>query len=74
MAKDRKLHNQVGASHSTIKEPCTDPETIGKDITLALHRSKSFPKTIDVGVEGNEVRLTGSVLSLQDKKRWGWHR
>jgi osmotically-inducible protein OsmY len=65
MAQDSEPRN---AAEPTAKQQCADAETIGKDITQALHRSKSFPQTIYVDVEGNEVKLTGIVRTLQDKK------
>ncbi len=63
----RRLLGVVGVSNQATVRPRPSAPDISDDIIHALRRSwLSNPKTIEVSVDGGDVRLTGTVHSLQD--------
>ncbi len=64
----RRLAGVIGVSNLIKIKPGLSPSNISDDIMRALHRSwLTDPKTIKVSVEGNLVRLTGTVHSWQER-------
>jgi osmotically-inducible protein OsmY len=67
MSQDHKAtNNSIPLKPSKL--PDAEADAIGADINKALRRSPSFPDNIEVSVDGSEVKLTGAVPSLQDRK------
>jgi osmotically-inducible protein OsmY len=67
MSENNPVKTDTNQSNENDDKVSIDAENVGNNITQALHRSKSFPKTIDVSVKGLEITLTGAVLSSSDK-------
>jgi osmotically-inducible protein OsmY len=58
-----------GVTNSIAIKPTVNAGHISDDITHALHRSWFFdPKTVNVTAQGGDVRLTGTVNSLESRK------
>ncbi len=56
-------------THAELPEPGPDAETLIDDITHVLGHSWFFdPQTIQVGLQGGKVRLTGSVRSQRERR------
>jgi hypothetical protein len=64
----RRLFGVTGLSNQTTIKPHVNTTTISDDIVYALRRSWSYPKTVMVSTEGGDIRLTGTVPSLNDSK------
>ncbi|MEO5806447.1 BON domain-containing protein [Devosia sp.] len=64
----RELSGVVGVSDLVTIKPRVDVETIGHDITHALHRSWYDPKTITVRADGGKISLSGTVHSWHDRE------
>ncbi|MEO6012366.1 MAG: BON domain-containing protein [Devosia sp.] len=64
----RDLSGVIGVSDQITIKPRVNIETVGSDISHALHRSWYDPKTITVRADGGKVTLSGTVTSWHDRE------
>jgi osmotically-inducible protein OsmY len=65
----RRLHGVIGVSNQIAIRASIKGENVSDEIMHALHRSWFFdPKTIQVKVDGSNVRLTGTARSPHDRR------
>jgi osmotically-inducible protein OsmY len=63
----RGPYGVVGVSNLITIKPRANASNIRDDIMVALHRSWFDPKTINVSVQGDKVRLTGTVREWNER-------
>jgi osmotically-inducible protein OsmY len=63
----RRLWGVVGVSNQITVKSMVDTQTLGEDITHALHRSWFDPKRIKVAADAGRVTLTGTVGSWSER-------
>ena len=64
-----RLMGVRGVTNAITIKPAVDAANLSDEITHALHRSWFFdPKTVTVTADGGQVRLTGTVASLESRK------
>lgn len=65
----RGLIGVVGISNEIVIKPSVNAKNLSDDITHALHRSWfSDPKTIKVSADRGDIKLSGTVLSWNDRQ------
>ena len=63
----RGLYGVVGVSNLITIKPRENASNIRDDMMVALHRSWFDPRTINVTVQGGNVRLTGTVREWNER-------
>ena len=64
----RNLRGVTGISNEVSIKPRANARDIKDSIMMALHRSWFDPKTINVGVDGGKVNLTGTVRNWNERE------